>query len=375
MTGMKSPLAPPAKAPALPVPTPQALLRSEIQALAAYHVQDATGMVKLDAMENPYTLSAELVAALAAKAAGAALNRYPDPGAAALKQQLRRSMEIPDAFDVLLGNGSDELIQMLALAVAKPGAALLSVEPSFAMFRLIATVCGLRYIGVPLTPDFALDTEAVLAAMVREQPALVLIAYPNNPTGNLFDAEALTRIVAAAPGLVVVDEAYTAFAARTFLPQLEMFPHLLIMRTLSKLGLAGVRLGLLIGRLEWLRELDKIRLPYNVNVLTQCVAAEALAHPAVLEAQAQAIVAERARLSQALTAIPQVVPYASDANFILFRVPQAGQVFAQLKALGVLIKNLDGTHPLVADCLRVTVGTPAENADFIAALRATVAAT
>lgn len=349
--------------------TPKDIIRDEIRALAAYHVQDATGMVKLDAMENPYPLPPALAAEVAALVASAPVNRYPDPRSPALKARLREAMQIPAGMDIVLGNGSDELIQMLALAVAKPGATILGVEPSFVMFRMIATFCGLRYTGVPLKPDFSLDTEAVLAAIAKEQPALTFLAYPNNPTGNLFDAAALERIVAAAPGLVVVDEAYTAFASRSFLPQLAVHPHLLIMRTLSKLGLAGLRLGLLAGRPEWTRELEKVRLPYNVNVLTQLVAEKVLSNAAALTAQAQTIVAERARLAASLAETQGVSVYPSDANFILFRVPRAKQVFEALKARRVLVKNLDGSHPLLADCLRVTVGTPQENEAFIGALR------
>ncbi len=352
--------------------SPKDIIRDDIRALAAYHVQDAAGMVKLDAMENPYPLPPALAAEVAALVASAPVNRYPDPRSPALKARLREAMQIPAGMDIVLGNGSDELIQMLALAVAKPGAAILGVEPSFVMFRMIATFCGLRYVGVPLKADFSLDTEAVLAAMAHEQPALTFLAYPNNPTGNLFDAEALERVVAAAPGLVVVDEAYTAFASRSFLPALATYPHLLIMRTLSKLGLAGLRLGLLAGRAEWTQELEKVRLPYNVNVLTQLVAEKVLSQAPALAAQARTLVAERARLTASLATMPGVTVFPSDANFLLFRVPQAKRVFEGLKARRVLIKNLDGAHPLLADCLRVTVGTPQENDAFTGALRQTL---
>ena len=183
-------------------------------------------------------------------------------------------MAVPDDMELLLGNGSDELIQILALAVNRPGAVLMSVEPSFVMFRMVATSTGIRYVGVPLTPEFSLDAAASAAPpCANTSPALTFIAYPNNPTGNLFDADAIRAVIEASPGLVVVDEAYHAFAGRSFLPELARYPNLLVMRTLSKLGLAGLRLGMLIGRPEWLSELDKLRLPYNVNVLTQRIAA------------------------------------------------------------------------------------------------------
>ncbi len=349
---------------------PEDIIRDEIRALTAYHVPDPGGMVKLDAMENPYRLPPEVCRALAESLAGAALNRYPDPGARELKTRLRTAMQIPSAMDLVLGNGSDELIQMLALAVAKPGALMLGFEPSFVMFRMIATFAGMRYVGLPLNADFTIDTATAVAAVEQHQPALIFIAYPNNPSGNLFDADAIARIIHAAPGLVIVDEAYHAFAGRSFMPRLAEFPNLLVMRTVSKLGLAGLRLGLLAGHSAWLHHVDKVRLPYNVNVLTQLAATEVLQHRDVLEAQAAAIRSERTRLLAELRRLPGVETYASEANFILFRVTKADQVFSGLKQRGVLIKNLHGTHPLLADCLRVTVGTPAENTQFLSALTA-----
>ena len=350
--------------------TPEEIIRDEIRALSAYHVPDPGGMVKLDAMENPYPLPPELCRVLAERMAGAALNRYPDPAARELKLRLRVAMQVPSGIEMVLGNGSDELIQMLALAVARPGAVMLGLEPSFVMFRMIAAFAGLRYVGVPLNADFSIDVAATVAAVERHQPALIFIAYPNNPSGNLFDADAIARIIARAPGMVVVDEAYHAFAGASFMPRLAEFPNLLVMRTVSKLGLAGLRLGVLAGDAAWLNHVDKVRLPYNVNVLTQLAATEVLQHRDVLDAQAAAIRSERTRLVAELRRAPGVVAYASEANFILFRVTTADQVFSGLKQRGVLIKNLHGTHPLLADCLRVTVGTPAENTRFLGALTA-----
>jgi histidinol-phosphate aminotransferase len=350
--------------------TPEEIIRGEIRALSAYHVPDPGGMVKLDAMENPYRLPHELCGAIAARVTGAALNRYPDPGARELKARLRTAMQIPSGIELVLGNGSDELIQMLALAVAKPGAVMLGLEPSFVMFRLIAAFTGMRYVGVPLNADFSVDAARTLAAIEQHQPALIFIAYPNNPSGNLFDADVVGRIIDAAPGIVVVDEAYHAFARRSFMPRLAEFSNLLVMRTVSKLGLAGLRLGLLAGREGWLQHIDKVRLPYNVNVLTQLVTIEVLRDPNVLEAQAAAIRAERLQVLTELRRLPGVEAYVSDANFIMFRAARADQLFNGLKLRGVLIKNLNGTHPLLADCLRATVGTPDENAQFLGALGA-----
>lgn len=331
-------------------------------------------MVKLDAMENPYTLPEDLRGELGTLAGGAALNRYPDPHARALKAQLARTMGVPDGMEILLGNGSDEIIQILAMACARPGAALVGVEPSFVMFSMIATFCGMRFVGVPLAEGFRLDADAMIRTIGRERAPLVFVAYPNNPTGNLFDARAIERIIEASPGIVVVDEAYHPFAQASFLGRLADFPNLLVMRTLSKLGLAGLRLGLIAGRPEWIAELDKLRLPYNVNVLTQALATRALERGDVLEQQAAAIRAERSRLAAALQALPGVQVFESAANFLLFRVSDAAAVFAGLKARAVLIKRLDGSHPMLAGCLRVTVGTPAENDTFLAALKTCLAA-
>jgi len=347
------------------------LIRSEIRDLDAYQIPDAAGLIKLDAMENPYTwpegLRREWLEALQA----VHLNRYPNPWGDELRAALRASMGIPDAMGLLLGNGSDELIQMLALAVARPGRRMLSLDPGFVMYRMIALFTGMEYVGVPLrTEDFSIDLLALLAAMEREQPAIVFIAYPNNPTGNLFDADAIVRIIEAAPGLVVLDEAYAPFTDRSFLPRLGDWPNLLVMRTLSKMGLAGLRLGYLAGPNDWLAEIDKTRLPYNINVLTQVSATFALDHREIFNEQTQQIRAERSRLFAALSGLDSVCPYPSETNFILLRAPagQAGERFESLKRSGVLVKNLDGTQPLLEDCLRVTVGRPEENDIFLAAL-------
>lgn len=351
---------------------PETLLRPEVLAMAAYHVADSRGMVKLDAMENPYPLPAGLRAELAALAADAALNRYPDPAGSRLKERLRGAMGIPAGMDLLLGNGSDEIIQVLTLAVANPGAVVMSVEPSFVMYRMLALAAGIPYVGVPLKADFTLDGEALLRAIDSHRPALLWLAYPNNPTGNLFDRGLLERIIEAVPGIVVIDEAYHAFAGSSFLPLLGRHPNLLVMRTLSKLGLAGLRLGFLAGPSAWLKQFDKLRLPYNVNVLSQVFCEAVLAHREVLDAQAAAIVEARSALASELGRMPGVTVFPSAANFLLFRVAGAPAVFAGLKARGVLIKNLSGAHHLLADCLRVTVSTPAENRLFLDALAASL---
>ncbi|MGH8761667.1 MAG: histidinol-phosphate transaminase [Nitrosospira sp.] len=354
---------------------PDQVIRPEILALSAYHVPPASDTIKLDAMENPYSLPQDLREEIAQLAASAPINRYPDAGAAPLKAALREALSVPDGMDIMLGNGSDEIIQIIALASARPGAVLMSVEPAFVMFRMIATFAGMGYAGVPLKADFSLDVGAMLAAIARHQPAVIFIAYPNNPTGNLFDAEAVSRIIEAAPGAVVVDEAYHAFAGTTFMDRLAQYPNLLLMRTLSKLGLAGLRLGLLVGRPEWLIHLEKLRLPYNVGIVTQLIAERVLQHHDILLHQAAAIKAERTVMSERLAALDGIEIFPTNANFILFRVTRpnvASQVFQNLKKQGILIKNLDGSHPLLKNCLRVTVGTAGENAQFLEALQASL---
>jgi histidinol-phosphate aminotransferase len=348
------------------------IIRPEIRALSSYHVQNAAGMIKLDAMENPFAFPEALRAGLSQALANASLNRYPSAGAEALKNEIRAAMHIPDGMDILLGNGSDEIIQLIAMATAKPGAGLLSVEPAFVMFKMIATFCGLNYIGVPLRADFSLDQPALLAAVAREQPALTFIAYPNNPTGNLFDRRSVREIIAATGrygGLVVIDEAYFAFSAESFLDEIVSHPNAVLMRTVSKLGLAGIRLGMLIGRTEWLAQFDKLRLPYNINALTQAAAIFAMRHYDALLLQTRTLQAERTRVAAQIDGMEHVQRFTSDANFILIRVPDATQTFERLLSRKILVKNTSSSHPLLTNTLRLTVGTPAENDALIAALQ------
>ncbi len=346
-------------------------VRPEIRALSAYHVPDAEGLVKLDAMENPYGWPEELVEEWRLRLRRVSLNRYPDPAARHLLPVLREAMGVPAGAALLLGNGSDELIQILMLAMAGEGRCVLTVEPGFVMYRMIATFTGLDYVGVPLRDDFALDTEATLAAIDRHQPALVFLACPNNPTGNVFDREAVAAIIERAPGLVILDEAYHAFTDHTWMPDLPHHDNLLVMRTVSKMGLAGLRLGLLAGAPDWIAELDKIRLPYNINVLTQETARLALERREILAGQTRRIREDRHILFNGLRQFPELTVYPSEANFILFRVPagRADAIFDGLKAQGILIKNLSHAGEALRDCLRVTVGTEEENERFLTALQ------
>lgn len=356
-----------------PLPSPdaallQAVVRPEIAAMAAYPVPSSQGLLKLDAMENPYPLPESLRQSLADRLAAVALNRYPAPAYRELKAAIVRQLAVHPGAALVLGNGSDELITLLSVLTARPGACVLSPVPSFVMYELSARLAGSRFVGVHLRDDFSLDRAAMLAAIERERPALIWLAYPNNPTGNRFDDEAIAAIIAAAPGLVVVDEAYQPFAQASWMPRLADFPNLLVLRTVSKLGLAGLRLGYLAGAPAWIEQIEKVRPPYNINSLTEAAALFALEHIEVLQAQADALRAARRGLHEQLARLPGVRPFASQANFVLARMPDGPAAFRALRERGILVKDVGKMHPLLADCLRLTVGTPDDNARLFAAL-------
>jgi len=347
-------------------------IRAEIRAIGAYHVAEAAGLIKLDAMENPYRLPPSLAEELGKRLADVALNRYPPADPAALKTRLARAIGLPAGHQLMLGNGSDELIHLVIQACAQPGATVLAPWPGFVMYELSARFDGCRFVGVPLASDFSLDRAAMLAAIAEHRPAVIFLAHPNNPTGNLFNRAALEAVIGAAPGLVVLDEAYLPFAQDTWLPALPAHPNMLVLRTLSKLGLAGLRLGYLCAHPAWIAEFDKVRPPYNVNVLTLAAVDLLLDHLPELDQQAARIRGERTRLLAALRSMSGVTAFDSAANFILLRVTDADRVFAGLKGRGILIKNVSRMHPLLAGCLRTTVGTAQENDAFLAALAASL---
>ncbi len=342
----------------------------------AYVVQDASGLIKLDAMENPYTLTADLQQALGQRLAQVELNRYPGARIELLKQALGAHVGLPSGHALMLGNGSDELISLLAMVVQSPadasGVGVLAPVPGFVMYAMSAQLNGLDFVGVPLTADFQLDEAAMLAAIAQHQPRIIYLAYPNNPTANLFDDEVIERIIAAAPGLVVMDEAYQPFAGKSYLDRLGRHAHVLLMRTLSKFGLAGVRLGYMIGPQALIAQIDKVRPPYNVSVLNAEAALFALEHAAVFAQQAREICQQREQLLRQLAELPQVQVFPSQANMILLRVPDADKTFMGMKSRGVLIKNVSKMHALLHNCLRLTVGTPEENQHMLQALKASL---
>lgn len=355
------------------------IIRPDVLALSAYHVQDAAGCVKLDAMENPYQLPEPLRAELGRRLSEVALNRYPTPSYTELKAGIRGKLGVPAGYDVVLGNGSDELISMVSVACAKPGAKVLAPVPAFVMYAMSAQFAGLQFVGVDLKPDFSLDRDAMLAAIAAHRPAVTYLAYPNNPTGNLFNEASMVDILRAVgeTGIVIVDEAYQPFAQASFMPRLAEFDNLVVMRTVSKLGLAGIRLGYMSASAALLAQFEKVRPPYNINVLTQATAEFVLEHSEVLDAQAAALREERSRVAAELAALPGVEVFPSAANFLLMRINQPGleasRVHARLLEQKVLVKNVGKMHALLHNCLRVTVSTPEENTLFLNALKAALA--
>lgn len=337
-------------------------IRSDIRHMKAYAVTDVpAGFLKLDAMESPYDYPEDMRKALGEHLAQVPIRLYPNPSTCGLLQVLRDTYQIPAEAEVVLGNGSDELIERLTMLVSKPGAKVLAPAPSFVMYRVNAEFFGLEFVGVPLREDFTMDLDAMLSAVQTHQPALVFIAYPNNPTGGRFAREKVEAIIAAAPGIVVVDEAYGAFSSDSFLGDAGKIPNLVVLRTLSKIGFAGLRIGYASGTPELIGELKKIIPPYNMNQLSLAAAEFALQYPQFINENISKLKGERERMRTALHAYPAVRDFASEANFLTLRVPDAKALFDRLYAHKILIKNLHGTHPLLDQCVRITIGTPEQN--------------
>ena len=374
-------------------------VRPDVQAMHGYVVPDATDAIKLDAMENPFRLPEALQAELGRMLAALAINRYPSgttyralKQAIAVQDGLLGADAQPDVSRLVLGNGSDELISLLCQLVAQPGAVVMAPAPSFVMYEMSAKLAGASFVPVPLQADFSLDLPAMLQAIETYRPALVFLAYPNNPTGNLFDTAAVQAILRATDGLVVLDEAYAPFAGgASWMSQLDAWPNLAVMRTCSKWGLAGARLGYLAAQPAWTEPLDRIRPPYNISVLDAEATRFALQHFEVFAQQTAALCEARTTLAVRLQALVGSqgslgangldTVYPSAANFVLVRVAdtvagatptaqpsRASRVATAMRERGVLIKDASRMHPLLANCLRLTVGAPAENEAMLAAL-------
>ena len=339
------------------------MIRKEIRSLAAYHVPDSTGMLKLDAMENPFTLPDDLREKWASTVSQVEINRYPDADMADLRG-LIAEQEGLKAEQVLLGNGSDEIIQMLLMACE--GGVCVTPAPTFVMYDMISRWLKRSVAAVPLNDDFSLDADKFLEVCSRENAVIAFLACPNNPTGNLWPEETVSKIAKGFKGLVIIDEAYAPFSARTHTSLIA--PNVLVLRTFSKLGWAGLRLGYLLGDASMIADLNKVRMPYNINSLTQASAQFFLQYSNVFEEQAKTICAERARLQKALAQFPDIRVFPSQANFILIRVPDAGAVFEGLKQRNILIKNMHGQGGLLSHCVRITVGSKDENDALLAAL-------
>jgi histidinol-phosphate aminotransferase len=351
-------------------------IRDVVRNDESYHVADSAGFIKLDAMENPYALPLHMRAELGRRLADAVLNRYPVPSYANLKHKLCARMGVPRGYDVILGNGSDELISMIATAITggQRRPVIMAPVPAFVMFARTAMLTGCEFVGVPLRADFTLDKDAMLAAVKEHRPAAVFIAYPNNPTGNLFDADDIVEIVQALGehGIAIIDEAYAPFARSSFMARLPEFENMIVMRTVSKLGLAGIRLGYMSAAPALLAQFEKVRPPYNINVLTQLAAEFALDNIDILNQQASLIVEAREQLAADLARLPGVTVYPSSANFLLVRVPDVAATVTKLNADKVLVKNVSKMHETLSNCIRVTVSTPEENAAFLNAFKASL---
>lgn len=343
-----------------------------------YHVpKPPTIIAKLDANEFPYPLPANLQHELSRALAEVPLERYPDPRLTAVRAQLANDLGV-DGDQLVFGNGSDELISIIVNALAanrsdgRP-AAICFPTPTFVFYQLAALARGVATIEVPLTAQFELDEAAMIAAITLEQPAIVFLALPNNPTGTLWRLHFAVELAAQFPAtLIIADEAYGAYSHQSLLPHLEVHPNLVVMRTLSKVGLAGLRLGFVVAAPALVHLFEKVRPPYNVSSLDQRAALFALQHAAAWQ---QTMIAEichqRSELAHQLATLPGVTVFPSAANLILIRIaPSAVEIWRALCERGIVVRCFDTpTATALAGCLRITVGTPAENQLLLTALR------
>lgn len=335
-----------------------ALARQNIRSLTAYEAKEIPCRIKLDANESPVAPVISLDPKVLSR-----LNRYPDPQGSALKKTLAKEHGVmPD--QLLLGNGSDEIISYLITTFGGP---VLYPVPTFSMYGITAQTLGEPGIGIPLQSDMQLDQRKMVAAIRKLAPKLIFLSTPNNPTGNAFQREAIEEIIRISGGIVVVDEAYQPFSReKSFIPDIKRFPRLAVLRTFSKIGLAALRLGYLVADSGLITEVNKVRLPYNVNALSQALVLASLRQKNETRAVVKEIVSEREKMAKELRGMPGIDVVPSDANFILLRMPNADAVHAALIAAGILVRNLGSAVP---NALRVTIGTPKENAAFLAALR------
>lgn len=334
------------------------LVKKEVSALKAYNAKEIPCRIKLDANESPYGFGEALKAVIRLST-----NRYPDPEAKELKGVVAKGLGV-SKDNILQGNGSDELIYYL---IATFGGPVLYPVPTFTMYGIISQALGEEKKEVSLDQDFDLDLDKMLSSIKKERPRIIFLSSPNNPTGNCFSSGKILKVIEASKGIVVVDEAYQPFSSdKGFVPLLKDYKNLVIMRTLSKIGLAALRIGFIIADSSIIEEVNKVRLPFNVNALSQAVAVEALKDRKRLNSAIKSITAERDRMLMEMEKIDGVITFPSEANFIMFRVSGPDIVYDELLKKGILVRNLSGG---IDGCLRVTVGTREENTSFLDALK------
>lgn len=342
----------------------KSLVRPNVRSLTAYQAKDIPCRIKLDANESPFGPAGRDLARIKKRLGGLALNRYPDPELRELRSILARKYRVK-AGRLLFGNGSDELISMLITTFGGP---VLYPVPTFSMYGIIARGLGQKVVEVRLDNKYDIELERTVSAIRKNKPKLVFLSTPNNPTGNYYSKERVTEIIKKSPGIVVVDEAYLDFSGRrSFLPVLKKYPNLVIMKTLSKVGLAALRLGILVASEEIVTEVNKVRLPFNINALSQACAMEVLGNAGLVDGWTSRIARERDRMMRDMALIRGVSVSPSEANFIFFKVNDPADIYRRLLKQGILVRNLNG---VVRGALRVTVGSPDENSAFLDALQA-----
>ena len=347
---------------------PERLCREALRTFKPYMPAQEEGFIRLNANENPFPLPTEVKAEIAREIMACEVARYSDSSATLLRSKLAAYTGYPPEA-IVAGNGSSELIQLLMHAFLGSGQRIVGGDPTFTMYMVIARVAGVQSVEVPLLSDFSVDTEAMIATAQREEARMIFLCTPNNPTGNPMPRVDVLRVIAETDCLVVVDEAYGEFASDSFLPLVQEHPRVVVLRTLSKaFGLAGIRVGYAVAGEVVARELNKVRLPYNLNSLSQLAACVVLDYQELIKERVELIKAERQRLEKALFDCPGVTPFPTEANFILFQTARnAQEVDAVLKSDKILVRDFSA-HPLLPDCLRVTVGSREENDAFIASL-------
>ena len=342
--------------------------RPDLEDLSPYDAKEPKVEVNLSANENPANLPHDVIEKLAELLPEFAFNRYPDPMASKLRQMIAEANGL-EPGNVLVGNGGDELIFDLLLSWGGPGRKLLTMPPTFAMYEIDAQVTGTSVVSVPRRPDFSVDEEAVLARLAQGDIDCVFISHPNNPTGNLQPETFLIDLLKATDALVLVDEAYFEFSRHTMRPHMQRHRNLVILRTFSKaFSMAGLRVGYLLAHEDVVTELTKVRQPYSVDRFSQWVAAMVFRERVVFESQISDLIRQRDVIQHGLDQLDGVTVFPSEANFVLFRVEHAAAVWRDLlHGHGVLVRDLSRA-PFLEDCLRVSVGSPQENARFLEAM-------